>query len=133
MAGAAVEVTVPGAVALGGTVSVLASILVLAGTAAMAAIGMIPERLLEICVLCACVVGCLFGGRLTAGRGRSGFLYGTLVGLAAALALGVSGFLLYSEFCPERCAAVSASCLLGGGLSGLTGSRKGGIRKKQRS
>ena len=102
--------------------SVVTALLLLGGCSILIGSGVIPESVGDACVLLACAVGTLVGGRVTvSGTGHGTLLLGLATGALTVVLLGTTGFLLYDRFESGRCAAVSGACLCGGGLAGVLG------------
>lgn len=119
------------ALGIGASAGALVAVFLLGVCAVMVTAAVISERWIDVCVLLACAVGTLIGGRIALRGGRKATLLSGLgSGLLAAALLGVSGLLLYGELEMGRCIAVSCACLGGGGVAGLLG-RSGG--KKHRA
>ena len=105
------------------------SVLLVGIGAVMISTGIVPERVGDGCVLLACAVGSLLGAGVAArGRGKDKLIVSIGVAMMAAVALGVSGILLYGGIDLGRCIAECAACLCGGGLAGVIG---GGRRAKR--
>ena len=109
-----------------GVLASIGTMVVLLGVCAMLINGgVVPEGAGEGCVLAACAVGCLVGGRLVTSDNVGGTLvWGILNGGFVIVALVVSGILLYGEMENGRCMAIGGACLCGGGLAGVLGGKK---------
>lgn len=93
--------------------------------AVMIAAGVLPERAGDGCVLIACAVGSMIGiCTVVQERGKNKMIVSIGLAAMASVVLGVSGILLYGGIEAERCFAVCAACLCGGGLAGAIGGRK---------
>ena len=87
--------------------------------------GVLPQQAGDGCVLLACGGGSMIGAcAAVRGRGEGKKIVSIGVVAMAAVVLGVSGILLYGGVKLERCFAVCAACLCGGGLAGVIGGRK---------
>lgn len=100
----------------------LAAVFLLGLCAVLISASVVPEGVMNACVLMCCAAGTWLGGRLAVrGGGREKLLWGLCVGGLTAALLGVSGFLLYEELEMQRCVLVGAACLCGGGAAGAMG------------
>ena len=94
--------------------------------------GWIGDRYMLQCVLAGCVLGCLVGGMFAVLRCRSRtLLVGLSVGVVLFLLLLTCGLLFYPGMSVEnRGVGLLISCLFGGALAGLLGSRPKGRKTK---
>lgn len=125
-------ITVMGQVLLGGGAAVLAAVLALLVCSLLISAGAVPERFMERAVLAACVLGALTGGLLAARRiGRSSLLVGTGVGAILFLLLLLAGMLLFEDISVSNGGGMMLlSCLCGGALASILGSRPKKKRKR---
>ncbi len=125
-------ITVMGQVLLGGGAAALTAVLALLICSLLISAGAVPERFMERAVLAACVLGALTGGLLAARRiGRSSLLVGTGVGAILFLLLLLAGMLLFEDISVSNGGGMMLlSCLCGGALAGILGSRPKKKRKR---
>ena len=125
-------ITVMGQVLLGGGAAALTAALALLICSLLISAGAVPERFMERAVLAACVLGALTGGLLAARRiGRSSLLVGTGVGAILFLLLLLAGMLLFEDISVSNGGGMMLlSCLCGGALAGILGSRPKKKRKR---
>lgn len=111
-------------------ISVLVAVFMLAICAILIVTGILPERTGDGCVLIACSLGTLIGGRAAMkGQGKHALLSALGVAALTTAAYGVTGILLYTEVELGRWFAVGGACLCGGGLSGVACGRNG-VRRR---
>lgn len=114
---------------VGVVLAALGSVFLLGICAVMTAVGAIPEGGSDGWVLSSCAAGSFVGGRATVcGKGKGVLVWSLGVAVLTAVVLGLTGFLLYGGLEMQRCIAVSAACLCGGGLSAVMG----GARDRKR-
>ena len=125
-------ITVMGQMLLGGAAAVLAEVLALLVCSLLISAGAVPERFMERAVLAACVLGALIGGLLAVRRiGRSTLLVGAGVGAILFLLLLLAGTLLFEEASISNGGGMMLlSCLCGGAMAGILGSRPKKKRKR---
>lgn len=125
-------ITVMGQVLLGGGAAALTAVLALLICSLLISAGAVPERFMERAVLAACVLGALTGGLLAARRiGRSSLLVGTGVGAILFLLLLLAGMLLFEDISVSNGGGMMLlSCLCGGAMAGILGSRPKKKRKR---
>ena len=116
-------ITVMGQMLLGGAAAVLAAVLALLICSLLISAG---------AVLAACVLGALIGGLLAVRRiGRSTLLVGAGVGAILFLLLLLAGTLLFEEASISNGGGMMLlSCLCGGAMAGILGSRPKKKRKR---
>ena len=123
-------IDVVGFVLKGGALAGATAILVLVLCAAAISGGVMKERWMRGCVLTACMLGGLIGGRYTVVRSRGqSLLKGVSVGGILFLIQMTAGLLVYGRASLEQGAGLLLMGVLGGGLSALPG--KGGGRKRK--
>ena len=116
-----------GQMLLGGAAAVLAAVLALLVCSLLISTGAVPERFMERAVLAACVLGALIGGLLAVRRiGRSTLLVGAGVGAILFLLLLLAGTASISN----GGGMMLLSCLCGGAMAGILGSRPKKKRKR---
>ena len=125
-------ITVMGQLLLGGLAAVLTALLVLLICSLLVSGGAVPERAMDRAVLAACVLGALAGGLLAVRRiGRSTLLVGAGVGAILFLLLLLAGTLLFEEASISNGGGMMLlSCLCGGAMAGILGSRPKKKRKR---
>ena len=125
-------ITVMGQLLLGGAAAVLAAVLALLVCSLLISAGAVPERFMERAVLAACVLGALIGGLLAVRRiGRSTLLVGAGVGAILFLLLLLAGTLLFEEASVSNGGGMMLlSCMCGGAMAGILGSRPKKKRKR---
>ena len=115
----------------GALAAAAAAVLVLFVCALLVSGGVIPEQGMERSVPAACVLGALTGGLLAVRQvGRSTLLVGAGVGAALFLLLLSAGWLLFDAASLSNGGAVLLSCLCGGAMAGILGSRPKKKRKR---
>lgn len=116
----------------GGLAAALAALLALAACALLVSWGGIPERTMDRAALAAGVLGGLTGGLLAVRRiGRSTLLVGAGVGAILFLVLLSAGLLLFEDASVSNGGVpILLSCLYGGAMAGILGSRPKKKRKR---
>ena len=112
----------------GGLAAALAALLALAACALLVSWGMIPERTMDRAALAAGVLGGLLAVRRI---GRSTLLVGAGVGAILFLVLLSAGLLLFEDASVSNGGVpILLSCLCGGAMAGILGSRPKKKRKR---
>ena len=116
----------------GGVVAALAAVLALGVCALLISGGVIPEGAMDRAALAAGVLGALMGGLLAVRKvGRSTLLVGVGVGAILFLILLSAGLLLFEDTLVSNGGlSVLMSCLCGGAMAGILGSRPKKKRKR---
>ena len=125
-------ITVMGQLLLGGLAAALAALLALLACSLLVSSGAVSEKAMDRAVLAACVLGSLVGGLLAVRRiGRSTLLVGAGVGGVLFLLLLSVGLLAFpSASISNGGGMILLSCLCGGAMAGILGSRPKKKRKR---